>query len=129
MIRALVVHRDARIAADEAAALRSLGYDVDRCPGPTGRSCPLVHGFPCPHAERADILVYDLVSLRHEEGGREVGEELRSLYADRPLVIVAGGVEQGALDPDDPTDGVVWLFGAPDPDRLADIIEDGLAVR
>jgi hypothetical protein len=127
MTRALVVHRDAMIAAGEAEALRSLGYEVDRCPGPTRRACPLVRGCPCPQAERADVLVYDLASLRFEDDRREVGKELRELYADKPLVVVAGGLEPGALEPVQPSDGVVWLFGPASADRLALIVEDGLA--
>jgi hypothetical protein len=129
MTRALVVHRDARVAADEAEALRSLGYEVDRCPGPTRRACPLVHGCSCPHAERADILVYDLASLRFEIDHREIAEELRQLYADKPLVVVAGGLEPGALEPVESRGGVVWLFGPASADRLALIIEDGLAAH
>lgn len=127
MTRALVVHRDARIAAGEAEVLRSLGYEVDRCPGPTRQACPLVRGRPCPHAEWADILVYDLASLRFEANHREVGEELRELYADKPLVVVAGGIEPGAVDSVQPSDGVVWMFGPASADRLALIVEDGLA--
>jgi hypothetical protein len=129
MTRALVVHGDARIAAGEAEALRSLGYEVDRCPGPTRRACPLVRGCSCPHAERADILVYDLASLRYQADRRELGEELRELYADKPLVVVAGGSAPGALEPVEPGDGVVWLFGPASADRLALIVEDGLAAH
>lgn len=129
MTRALVVHGDERIAAGEAEALRSLGYEVDRCPGPTRQACPLVRGCPCPRAERADILVYDLDSLRFQEGRRELGEELRELYADKPLVVVAGGSEPGAFEPVEAGDGVVWLFGPASADRLALIVEDGLAAH
>jgi hypothetical protein len=134
MTRALVVHRDARVAAGEVEALRSLGYDVDRCPGPTRCACPLVRGCPCPRVERADILVYDLASLRFEADRRELGEELRELYADKPLVVLAGGSEPGALEPGalelvEPGDGVVWLFGPASADRLALIVEDGLAAH
>jgi hypothetical protein len=129
MTRALVVHRDARIAAGEADALRSVGYEVDRCPGPLRGMCPLVRGCPCPHAERADILVYDLASLRFEDDRREVGAELRSLYADKPIVVVAEGSEPESLDPVEPTAGVVWLFGPASADRLALVVEEALAER
>ena len=96
MTRALVVHLDSATADMAAAALGACGYVVERCVGPELLACPVLSGHGCPRAERADVLVYDLAALRHEEDYREVGGELRALYADKPMVVVAGGPELGA---------------------------------
>jgi len=125
--RALVVHLDPVIAAGETAELCALGYLVERCPGPERCACPVLHGRACPLAERADVLVYDIGSLRHAEEQREVGEELRALYADKPIVVVAGDSEEGAFEAIEPSHGVVWLHGPTTAERLALLVEDALS--
>ena len=127
MTRALVVHLDPTVAADEVAELCALGYLVERCAGPARRVCPILHGRACPLAERADVLVYDIAALRFGEDDHEVGDELRALYADKPMVVVAGGAEPGELDPVEPSHGVVWLHGPTTADRLALLVEDALS--
>lgn len=129
MTRALVVHHLPAVGSDEVVALRTLGYLVEQCRGPAACDCPVVHGRSCPLVERADVLVYDVVGLRLERDGRELGAELRALYADKPLVVVAGGAEPGALEAIEPSDGVVWLRGVPEAERLSLGIEEALGDR
>ena len=42
---------------------------------------------------------------------------------------MAGGAEPGALEAIEPSDGVVWLRGAPDAERLSFGIEEALGDR
>ena len=127
MTRALVVHLDPALADAEAAELCAFGYVVERCVGPELQDCPVLRGHGCPRAERADVLVYDLAALRHEEDHREVGAELRAIYADKPIVVVVGDPEVGVLEALEPTEGVVWLHGSPTAERLALLVEDALS--
>ena len=127
MTRALVVHLDPAMAAGEAAELCALGYLVERCPGPVRHICPVIHGRACPLAERADVLVYDIAALRHAEDDHAVGDELRALYADKPIVVVAGGAEPGAFEAVEPSHGVLWLRGPTTAERLGLIVEDALS--
>ncbi len=129
MTRALVVHHLPATASTQASALRRLGFTVEQCRGPAACDCPVVDGRSCPLVERADVLVYDVAGLRLERDGRELGAELRALYADKPLVVVAGGAEPGALEANEPSDGVVWLRGALDAERLSLGIEEALGDR
>ena len=127
MTRALVVHLDPALADVEAAELCEFGYVVELCVGPELQDCPVLRGHGCPRAERADVLVYDLAALRHEEDDREVGAELRALYADKPIVVVAGDRDVGVIEAIEPSEGVVWLHGTATAERLALLVEDALA--
>ncbi len=129
MTRVLVVHHDISIADHEVASLQALGYEVDRCSGPDRRACPVLAGQPCLRAERADVLIYDLRSLLHERNDLDLVDQLRGLYADKPIVVVGG-------DPvDDPAAevemgvGIVRLRGPVTAERLDEVLEDALADR
>lgn len=128
MTRTLIVHADAAIAAAELAALAGLGYDVEHCPGPEARTCPVVDGRACLLADRADVLVYDLGSLRHRVrvDGPELVDELRALYADKPLIVVTGDTERGALEPVPMGEGILRLDGPITGERLDELIEEAL---
>jgi hypothetical protein len=128
MTRALVVHADATIARAELVALAGLGYLVELCPGPDVRTCPVPDGRSCVLADRADVLVYDLASLRHREraDGSELIDELRALYADKPLIVITGDPESGVLEPIPTAEGIVRLDGPPTGERLDELIEEAL---
>ena len=126
MTRALVVHRDSVIAEFELDSLVSLGYAVDVCRGPDALTCPVLAGRPCLRTERADVLVYDLASLRHERGESQLVDELRALYSDKPLIVVTGDSESGALEPIQMAEGVIRLDGPITAERLDFVIEEAL---
>jgi hypothetical protein len=126
MTRALVVHQDSVIAEYELASLASLGYTVEVCRGPDVLACPLLAGRPCIRTERADILVYDLASLRHERGETQLVDELRALYADKPLIVVTGDAEGGGLDPIELAEGIIRLDGPITAERLDLVIAEAL---
>ena len=88
MTRALVVHLDPAIAAargGRALRARLRGRALPRS-GP--RACPVLRGHGCPRAERADVLVYDLASLRSRGGSPRGRRGAARLYADKPIVVV-----------------------------------------
>jgi CheY-like chemotaxis protein len=126
MTRTLVVHHDPVVAQYELDSLAALGYSVEICRGPDVLACPLLAGRPCIRAERADILIYDLASLRHERGETQLVDELRALYADKPLIVVTGDVESGELEPVELAEGIVRLDGPITAERLDRLIEEAL---
>ena len=129
MTRALIVQHDPAVAEEEVVSLSALGYEIERCSGPDRCGCPVVAGRPCLLAEHADILVYDLRSLRYEEHERDLAEQLRELYADKPLVVVVGDGELGTLAPVEMGEGVVRLHGPITAERLDLVLEDALGDR
>lgn len=126
MIRALVVHHDIDLADQEADLLRRLGYEVEQCTGPAAYACPVMRGDPCLAVERADVLVYDVLSTSESGGTRGLVEGLRDLYPDIPVVLTALGMELDWVEEEGPH-GVVPLVGAPTAARLDAAIQAALS--
>jgi hypothetical protein len=125
MRRVLVVNHDIDLADQEADSLRRQGYEVEQCSGPGSYSCPVMHGEPCPVADRADVLVYDVWASGEMGGAQRLIEGLRELHPDIPVVLTAPGIELDWVD----TQGahrVVPLVGAPTGDRLREAIDEAL---
>ncbi len=93
MSTAVVVNKDAAVAARHAAALRNAGYMVEMCGGPDHEACPLLGDLPCPLVDRADVLVYDALVVGGGDGARQLITELRDTYPDLPIVLTS--VEPG----------------------------------
>lgn len=125
MTRALVVHHDIDLADQEADSLRRLGYEVEQCSGPSSYSCPVMRGERCAAVERADVLVYDVLSTTESDGGRHLIEGLRDLYPGIPVVLTAPGMEFGWVETEGPH-GVVPLVGIPTASRLDVAIKEAL---
>ena len=121
-MRALVVHHDIDMADQETASLRRRGLEVEQCWGPEYTSCPVMRGEPCPAAERADVLVYDVWSTGDSDGGRSLIDGLRELYPDKPVVLTASGIELEWVETEGPH-RVVPLVGNPTGERLMEAIE------
>ncbi len=131
MTRALLVHHDAATTLRRSYALREAGYEVETCLGPPRVACPVLEGRPCGKAERADVLVYDVDVEPDHAMFRRLVDQLRDLYADRPLVIstdeLIGGI-RGHAGPDgdeDPGRAAVERRGI---ERVAGIDLDDLAL-
>ena len=125
MTRALVVHHDIDLADQEADSLRRLGYEVEQCTGPTSYACPVMRGEPCTAVERADVLVYDVLSTTESEGSKRLVEGLRDLYPSIPVVLTAPGMELDWVDQEGPH-AVVPLVGNPTAARLDAAIREAL---
>ncbi len=128
MTRSLLVSMDDVALRLEADALAACGYEVVACPGPAIVACPVLDGGSCPLAERADVLLYDPRSAAASRGDHTLLRELRSLYADKPVILA---------DPDRSLpagesllgEGVWKVVGAPSPERLQLAIEEALGDR
>lgn len=128
MTRVLVVHHDIDAADQEAEALRHAGYDVEQCAGPTAGPCPVMRGLPCPMAERADVLVYDVWASGETDGGQRLITELRELHPDIPVVLLAPSFELEWVEMEG-LHRVTPLTGMPTRARLTAAIEEALATR
>ncbi len=126
MTRVVVVHHDPDIAARQVAMLRSAGYEVDSCGGPTAEPCPVLGDFPCPIADSADVLVYDAYAAGSGDAGRSLVAHLRDLYVDLPLVLTSTDGSLDWIETEGP-ERVTPLVGEPDLTRLRDAIESALA--
>ena len=93
MRRVLVVNHDLDLADQEVDSLRRAGYIVEQCSGPTRGPCPVLSGLPCPWADRADVLVYDVWATGDTDGGRQLIHELRTIHPEIPIVLTAPGIE------------------------------------
>jgi hypothetical protein len=126
MTRALVVHHDIDLADQEADSLRRLGYDVEQCTGPSSYACPVMRGEECLAVQRADVLVYDVLSTTESDGGKRLVEGLRDLYPRIPVVLTAPGMEFDWVETEGPH-GVVPLVGVPTAERLDAAIKKALS--
>ena len=124
MTRVLVVHHDLDMADQEVASLRRAGYEVDQCAGPTHalRACPVMRGLPCWQVDWADVVVYDEWAAGN--GGRELTEDLRTLYPDKPLVLTSLGASLSWVD--DESQATTVVAGAPTRENLVKAIEAAL---
>ena len=127
MTRALVVQHDRAVKEEELGSLRALGCEVVLCGGPDKGACPVLAGRPCPLAEHADLLVYDVRSLRYRDETHELIDELRALYADKPLLVV-GDPSDDRLDPGEGS-SLIWLRGGVSVGRMDLAIEEALGDR
>ena len=125
MTRVLVVHHDHDVADAEVDELRRAGYEVQQCAGPIGGdACPVLRGEPCWQVDDVDVLVYDVWAAG--DGGRELIEDLRAQYPDKPVVLTSGGL---LLDwaPTEGAESVTPVFGPPDRALLGAAVEAALA--
>jgi len=126
MTRVVVVHHDPAVGAEQAALLRSAGYDAEACGGPLVEHCPVLEAHPCPLADRADVLVYDAWAAGSGESGHELIAQVRDLYADLPLVLTGVDEDLAWVETEGP-ERVTPLRGRPDLQRLTAAIESALA--
>ncbi len=122
MTRVLVVHHDLDLSDQEVDSLRRFGYDVRQCTGPTRNRCPILAGWPCDLAEKADVLVYDAWASGDTEGSRELIDHLREIHPDKPIVLTSPGMELSWVE----TSGVhnvTSLVGQPTGARLHEAIQ------
>ena len=125
MTRVLVVHHDHDVADAEVEELRRAGYEVQQCAGPIGGDpCPLFSGDPCWQIEETDVLVYDVWAAG--DNGRELIEDLRRQYPDKPVVLTSGGL---LLDwaQTEGAESVTPVFGPPDRIPLGAAVEAALS--
>jgi DNA-binding NtrC family response regulator len=124
MTQVLVVHHDVDLADVEVDGLRRAGYEVRQCIGPVGEhSCPVMHGERCWMADEADVLVYD--AWASTDLGRQLVEDIRALYPDKPIVITSSGLPLDWEETEGPT-RVTPLTGAPTRERLTAAVEAAL---
>lgn len=124
MTRVLVVHHDHDLADAEVEELRRAGYEVDQCAGPIGaQSCPVLMGLPCWQVDEADVLLYDVWAAG--DGGRELIDDLRNIYPDKPVVLASGGLVLDWVETEGPH-GVTPVQGPPDRTTLAAAVEAAL---
>lgn len=124
MTRVLVVHHDIDVADIEVDELRRAGYEVDQCAGPIGGgSCPVLRAAPCWQVDWADVLVYDVWASGDD--GRELIEDLRDLYPDKPVVMTSGGMMLDWEEAEGPH-RVTPLNGPPNGSLLAAAVEAAL---
>jgi hypothetical protein len=128
MTRVLVVHHDIDLADQEVDSLRRRGYEVTQCSGPIGATmgCPVVNGLPCSLAEDADVLVYDAWATGEPDGAQRLIEEMREIYPDTPIVLLATSLEPEWVQTSG-VHGVTPLVGQATGDRLAEAIEHAVA--
>ena len=126
MTRVLVIHHDIDLADQEVESLRRRGYETRQCMGPIGASCPVLSGLHCELAEGADVLVYDAFVTGEPEGAQALIEGLREMHPERPIVLVASGIEPEWMTTAG-VHGVTPLVGSPTGERLAAAIEEALA--
>ena len=84
-----------------------------------------MRGEPCLAVERADVLVYDVLSTTESGGSQRLVEGLRDLYPDIPVVLTASGIELDWVETEGPH-GVVPLVGLPTAVRLDAAIREAL---
>ena len=108
----------------EVDGVRRAGYQVRQCIGPIGeRTCPVMHGERCWMADEADVLVYD--AWASADLGRQLVEDIRALYPDKPIVITSSGLPLDWEETEGPS-RVTPLTGAPTRARLTDAVEAAL---
>lgn len=125
MTRVLVVNHDIDLGDEEADSLRRRGYEVQRCLGPIGASCPVISGHTCGLAEDADVLVYDAFATGEPDGARRLIEGLRDLHPTVPIVLTATGMEPDWVEIEG-VHRVVPMVGQPSGARIAAAIEQAL---
>ena len=128
MTRVLVVHHDVDMSDTEVDSLRRRGYGVTQCLGPVGARCPVLSGRTCALAEEADVLVYDAWATGEPEGAERLIEGLRDLHPDVPVVLTAPGMEPDWIELTG-RHAVVPVVGQPTGDRLAEAIEQAIALK
>jgi hypothetical protein len=126
MTRVIVVDRDAALATQRAAQLRTAGYEVEQCGGPQVQPCAVLGDRPCPLADRADVLVYDAWAAGDSDGGRRLVAHLRDVYVDLPIVLTSVDERLDWVETEGPT-RVTPLSGRPTAERLSAAIETALA--
>ena len=126
MTRVIVVNHDPAVAAEQAALLRSAGYEVELCGGPVALPCPVLEDLPCPLVDRADVLVYDAWAAGDSDGGRRLVGHLREVYADLPVVLTAVDDRLAWVETEGPG-RVTPLSGRPSLEGLRQAIEGALA--
>jgi hypothetical protein len=130
MTWSLVVGAEGPVRAAQSAALEACGYDVIACPGPTIVDCPVVHGLGCQLVERAEVLLYDRSLAAVPADRSTLLDELRSLYADRPLILTElDGDASGGPRDHWVAEGVWRLIGRPDAGGVELLVEEALAER
>jgi hypothetical protein len=130
MTWSLVVGADGAGTAAERAALEACGHHVLACPGPVVADCPVLRGLGCPLVERADVLFYDRALARLPTTTATLLDALRSLYADRPIILTEADVVTESDGLDLWVDDGVWrLVGQPDIERVELLVEEALAER
>ena len=123
MSSVLVVHPNAAVAWDRAAALELAGYAVETCTGPSDTACPIVDGQACPLLDRADALVYDS-ALGSTRDMHFLIARLRDVYADLPLIVLGAPDAADTIEPDGPR---VWRVTSVETvAELAAIVEEAL---
>jgi DNA-binding NtrC family response regulator len=128
MTRVLVVHHDVDMSDTEVDSLRRRGYEVTQCLGPVGARCPVLSGRSCTLAAEADVLVYDAWATGEPDGAERLIEGLRDLHPDVPVVLTAAGMEPDWMELTG-RHAVVPLVGQPTGERLAEAIEEAIALR
>jgi hypothetical protein len=128
MPRVLVVHHDLDLAGQEVDSLRRLGYEVTECGGPTRNVCPVLAGYPCDLAERADVLVYDVWASGDAEGSQTLIDNIRDLHPDTPVVLTSPGLSLSWEASTGPH-AVTMVTGQPTGARLHEAIQTALEVR
>ena len=126
MTRVIVVDRDPAAAAQRAAELQSVGYEVDQCGGPEAQPCAILGDQPCPLADRADVLVYDAWAGGDREGTRQLVAHLRDVYVDLPIVLTSVDDTVDWVQTEGPS-RVTPVRGVPTAAVLAAAIETALA--
>jgi DNA-binding NtrC family response regulator len=125
MTRVLVVHHDHDVADAEVDELRRAGYEVEQCAGPIGAGpCPVVQGMGCWQVEDADVLLYDVWAAGDD--GRELIDDLRAQYPDKPVVLTSGGLLLDWAPTEGPAQ-VTPVFGPPKGMLLGAAVEAALA--
>ncbi len=125
MTHVVVVHHDADMADQESDWLRQAGFIVEECAGPQYGPCPILHGMPCPSAQVADVLVYDVWSAGDSETERTLIELLREQHPNTPIVLTAPGLEFDWVE-ESGIYAVVPLVGAPSAARLTAAVNQAL---
>ena len=95
------------------------------CGGPTRNRCPVLAGYPCDLAERADILVYDVWASGDAEGARTLIENIRDIHPDTPVVLTSPGLNLSWEEPRG-HHAVTMLTGQPTGARLHEAIQAAL---
>lgn len=126
MTRVLVVNHELDLADQEVESLRRRGYDVIECSGPTHNQCPIFDSRPCDLAEQVDVMVYDAWASGDADGARDLVRGLREIHPEVPIVLTVSGMSLDWID-EEPSHGVVPLYGQPTGERLTAAIDEALA--